>query len=191
MALAAVYRTGERFGAGHVVDVLVGRETERTQRFGHTSLAVYGVGKKLPVATWQSIFRQLLALGLVRVDHEHHGALRLEESARAVFKRERTVMFRTQPRSTPKKTGSRSTGEARSGLSAENQLLFERLRRERLQIARDLGVAPYVVFPDTTLVSFAQQRPSTESEMLGVSGVGQTKLERFGQRFLAILNSED
>lgn len=189
-ALAAIYRTGERFGTTHIVDVLIGRETERTRRFGHADLAVFGAGKSLPAATWQSVFRQLLALGLVRVDHESYGALKLDEAARAVFKRERVVMFRKQISPKSRGTSVRPPASDRAGLSVENRMLFERLRSERLKISKELGVAPYVVFPDTTLIAFAESRPSTKREMLDISGVGQTKLERFGAIFLAVLNSD-
>lgn len=190
-ALAAIYRTGERFGTAHIVDVLIGRETERTIRFGHTEQAVFGAGKNLPASTWQSIFRQLLAFGMVRVDHESFGALKLEETARAVFRREREVMFRNQAAPKARVRGARAQSPDRTGLSVENRILFERLRSERLQISKEMGVAPYVVFPDTTLIAFAETRPANENDMLEISGVGQTKLERFGQRFLAVLNAED
>ena len=93
-ALAAIYRTGERFGAGHLIDVLLGNENEKTSRFGHADMPVFGAGKDMPAKTWQSVYRQLLAAGLVSVDHEAFGALKLEPEARAVFKREREVRFR-------------------------------------------------------------------------------------------------
>ncbi len=191
-ALAAVYRTGERFGTGHVVDVLLGNSNEKTERFGHTSMPVFGAGKDVPSRTWQSVFRQLLAMGLIRVDHDAYGALKLEPEARAVFKHERQVFFRKdRPASERRTKKTAQAAERRSVLSGGDGVLFEALRAERTSIAKSLGVPPYVVFPDTTLIAFASERPRTHKEMLGISGVGQSKLERYGDAFLDVILSHD
>ncbi|WP_431319899.1 DNA helicase RecQ [Rhizobium sp. YTU87027] len=190
-ALAAIYRTGERFGTGHVVDVLLGNVNEKTERFGHTTMPVFGVGNDLPARTWQSVFRQLLAMGLVRVDNEAFGALKLEPEARAVFKRERSVFFRKDRPAAERRSKRTAQVERRSVLSGGDGVLFEALRAERTAIARSLGVPPYVVFPDTTLIAFATERPRTHKEMLGISGVGQSKLERYGDAFLDVILSHD
>lgn len=156
-ALAAVYRTGERFGTGHLIDVLTGSVNEKTERFGHVDMPVFGAGKDLPARTWQSIFRQLLAAGLISVDHAAFGALKLEPEARSVFRRERQVLFRKdRPSSGKAKTarGSKPASE-RSDLAGSDLELFERLRSERLSLAREMDVPPYVVFPDTTLIALA------------------------------------
>nr|WP_183754782.1 DNA helicase RecQ [Rhizobium sp. BK181] len=187
-ALAAIYRTGERFGVGHVIDVLTGKVTDKTKRFGHVDLPVFGAGKELTAAAWQSIYRQLLTLNLIRIEHDEFGAMKLQESAAAVFKKERSITLRkdrTVSRS-ERRTGS-GTSPARSGLSAPDREVFEVLRQERLEISRELGVAPYVVFPDTTLIALATRRPTRLHEMLEISGIGQTKLERYGERFLRAL----
>lgn len=188
-ALAAIYRTGERFGVGHVIDVLIGKVTDKTTRFGHVDLPVFGAGKEFTAAVWQSIYRQLLALNLVRIEHDQFGAMKLEESAAAVFKKQRTITLRRDPSVTrgTKRTIDTSNYSSRSGLSADDREIFEILRQERLSIAKELGVAPYVIFPDTTLIAFATSRPSTLEEMLEISGVGPTKLERYGARFLEAL----
>jgi len=189
-ALAAVYRTGERFGVGHVIDVLTGKVTDKTKRFGHVDLPVFGAGKELTAAAWQSIYRQLLTLNLIRIEHDEFGAMKLQESAAAVFKKERSITLRkdrTVSR-TERRTGS-GTSLARSGLSAEDREIFEVLRQERLEISRELGVAPYVVFPDTTLIALATLRPAHLHEMLEISGIGQTKLDRYGERFLRALQT--
>ncbi|MDM9621792.1 DNA helicase RecQ [Rhizobium sp. S96] len=192
MALAAIYRTGERFGTGHVVDVLLGNVNEKTERFGHTTMPVFGAGKDIASRTWQSVFRQLLAMGLVRVDHDAFGALKLEPEARTVFKREREVFFRKDRPASERRTKKTAQAERRSVLSGADGVLFEALRAERTSIARSLGVPPYVVFPDTTLIAFATERPRTHKELLGISGVGQSKLERYGDAFLeVILNHDD
>ncbi|MCY0094277.1 DNA helicase RecQ [Hoeflea ulvae] len=188
-ALAAVYRTGERFGTGHLIDVLLGNENDKTTRFGHVDMPVFGAGKEIPAKTWQSVYRQLLAAGLVSVDHQAFGALKLEEAARAVFKREREMRFRKDPPVSGKSArgASPSSASAKSALEEADIELFEALRAARMTIAKELSVPPYVVFPDTTLVAFATDRPSDHEEMLGVSGVGQSKLERYGDAFLKVI----
>jgi ATP-dependent DNA helicase RecQ len=185
-ALAAVYRTGERFGAGHLIEVLLGNENERTLRFGHVGMPVFGAGKDLPAKTWQSVYRQLLAAGLIRVDHDAFGALKLEPEARAVFKHERQVLFRKDRPTKGKASKSTSvrSANARAALAGDDLALFEALRAVRTAIARELSIPPYVVFPDTTLVAFATERPMSPDALLGISGVGQAKLERFGDAFL-------
>jgi ATP-dependent DNA helicase RecQ len=191
-ALAAVYRTGERFGAGHLIDVLLGVENERTQRFGHADMPIFGAGKDLPAKTWQSVYRQLLAAGFVWVDHEAFGALKLDgERARSVFRREETVLFRTDRPTKGKasKSSSPRSASAKARLDEADGELFEALRTRRMEIARELSVPPYVVFPDTTLVAMATERPLDEDEMLEISGVGQSKLERYGDAFLEVIRS--
>ncbi|MCL6707975.1 DNA helicase RecQ [Pseudomonas sp. R2.Fl] len=191
-ALAAVYRTGERFGAGHLIDVLMGNENERTQRFGHADMPVFGAGKDLPAKTWQSVYRQLLAAGFVWVDHEAFGALKLDpEKARTVFRHERTVLFRTDRPTKGKssRTSSPRAASAKATLDQADGELFEALRKRRMEIAKELSVPPYVVFPDTTLVAMATERPMDEDEMLEISGVGQSKLERYGDAFLEVIRA--
>ena len=190
-ALAAIYRTGERFGTGHLIDVLLGHENEKTSRFGHTTMPVFGAGKDLASRTWQSVYRQLLASGLISVDHNAFGALKLTEDARAVFKREREIRFRHDRPAKGKaaKGSSSSSANAKAGLQGSDVDLFELLRKKRTEIAKDLAVPPYVVFPDTTLVAFAKERPTDEDEMLGISGVGQSKLERYGDGFLKVIRA--
>ncbi|WP_029618003.1 DNA helicase RecQ [Pseudorhizobium marinum] len=188
-ALAAVYRTSERFGAAHVIDVLLGKVTERTQKFGHDELAVFGVGKELTVHAWQSVFRQLLALGFIRVAHDEYGALKLEPSAHGVFKKEVSVVLRRDTIDAVRKRerGKPVASAARTRMSIEDEKLFQALRAERLAISKEMGVAPYVVFPDTTLIAFATIRPRTEKEMLAISGVGATKYARYGEKFTDII----
>jgi len=190
-ALAAIYRTGERFGTGHLIDVLIGNDNEKTQRFGHTEMPFFGAGKDLPLRTWQSVYRQLLAAGLIRVDHDAFGALKLEPEARAVFRHEREVRFR-KDRPTGRKADrnlSTSAKGARADLDEADAILFEALRRKRTEIAKELSIPPYVVFADTTLVGFASRKPISLEAMLEVSGVGQTKLERYGEAFLDIIQA--
>jgi len=190
-ALAAIYRTGERFGTGHLIDVLLGAENEKTSRFGHVNMPIFGAGKDIASKTWQSVYRQLLAAGLISVDHDAFGALKLEPEARAVFKREREVRFRKDRPTTGKaaRVASTSSANAKATLEGSDMELFEALRAARMAIAKDLSVPPYLVFPDTTLVAFATERPMNRQAMLGVSGVGQSKLDRFGDAFIEVIHT--
>ncbi|WIJ25982.1 DNA helicase RecQ [Devosia sp. RR2S18] len=187
-ALAAIYRTGQRFGAAHVIDVLMGKVTEKVERFGHQQQAVFGQGADLDSKTWQSVLRQLTAMGLVIVDHANHGALMLAQEAGAVFKRERVVTLR--------KDRPRKAVEVRRQLNSAVQLtgpaqkLFEALREERLRIAKEQGVPPYVIFHDATLRGMAIARPRRKQDLLSLPGVGQGKLDRYGEAFLAVLARE-
>ena len=184
-ALAAVYRTGQRFGAGHIVDVLMGKATEKVTRFGHDKQQVFGAGKDFDARTWQSVLRQLTASGFLLIDHAAHGALTLSEDARAVFKGERRITFR--------KDRARKATEVRRALSGGAELpealqpVFEALRAERTKLARQQGVPPYVVFQDATLRAMAQVHPTSLEDMAVLPGIGQAKLDRYGAAFLAVL----
>ena len=188
-ALAAVYRTGERFGAGHVIDVLLGTVNDKTERFGHVDMPVFGAGKDIPARIWQSVFRQLLAMGLIRIDHTAFGAMKLEPEARTVFRREREVRFRKdRPVSAKAAKGQKSaSARERADLAGSDLELFEKLRAERLSIAKDLDVPPYVVFTDATLIALAKERPRDWDELLDIPGIGQSKRERFGKAFLEVI----
>ncbi len=187
--LAAIFRTGQRFGAAHVIDVLVGKETEKVQRFGHQNQPVFGQGRELDAKAWQSVLRQLTAMGLIVVDHANHGALTLGEGARAVFKKERSVTLR---KDRPKKAVEvrRQLSKA-VNLPEHAQGLFDALRSERLKIAKSQGVPPYVIFHDATLRAMALARPTHPHDMLNLPGVGQGKLDRYGEAFLAVVVNFD
>lgn len=186
-ALAAVYRTGERFGATHVIDVLVGKETEKTRRFRHVDLPVFGAGKELKPAQWQPVFRQLLANGYIFADQDAYGALKLDESARRVFKKEVVVNFRKERVGELQK--ARRSDRRELDISEEDRPLFEALRAKRTGIANRANLAPYMVLPDATLAQLAQQRPQSLAQMSRVSGFGAAKLDRYGQIFLDAIES--
>ncbi len=186
-ALAAIYRTGQRFGAAHVIDVLVGKDTEKVQRFGHQHQKVFGQGRDLDAKAWQSVIRQLTAMGLIIVDHANHGALQLAEGAGPVFKRERRVILR---KDRPKKSLEVRRALARSVDVPEHaKPLFEALREERLRLAKEQGVPPYVIFHDATLKAMALAEPIHPHDMLNLPGVGQGKLDRYGDAFLAVVSN--
>ncbi len=185
-ALAAIYRTGQRFGAGHIVDVLVGRVTEKVTQFGHETQPVFGQGRDLDSRSWQSVIRQLTAMGLVIVDHAY-GALQLSAEARPVFRGERQITFR---RDRPRRaTETRRALQDAVQLPGQAQALFDALRAERAAIAKSQGVPPYVVFHDTTLRAMALEKPQTLAELGTIAGIGESKLRRYGAEFLAVLRA--
>lgn len=191
-ALSAVVRTEQRFGVGHLIDVLRGAETDKIRRFVHNRLPTFGVGADLSVKDWQSVFRQLVALGAVEVDHNAYGALRIAEPGRFILRGERRVDLRREKKSITTATLKREL-KGKAGASVEldqaSTRLFEALRAERLRLAKAQGVPPYVVFHDTTLIELAQQRPASLHDMAGITGMGVRKLETYGTAFLAVLKA--
>jgi ATP-dependent DNA helicase RecQ len=191
-ALSAIVRTGQRFGVGHLIDVLQGIENERTLQLGHDKLPTFGVGRDLSRQEWSSVFRQLVALGIVDVAHDAYGALRLTDLARPVLRGERQVALRRDLGRGAKRLPNKLAKNARSdgakdGDDALTKNLFEALRAERGRLAREQGVPPYIIFHDTTLVALAQRRPQTMGDLIGVPGMGTKKIERYGELFLAVL----
>ena len=184
-ALSAIYRTGQRFGAVHLIDVLRGREVERVQRWDHHKLSVFGIGADLDEANWRSVFRQLVAMGLARVDHEAHGALRLTESSRAVLKGEQPVaMRRTVERK--RAAATRRTG-AEPALAPADADLLALLKAWRLEHARAQGVPAYVILHDATLAEIARRQPGDLDALAGIGGIGAKKLERYGEALVALV----
>ena len=185
--LSAVYRTGQRYGAGHVIDVLRGVATEKVTRAGHDALPTFGVGADRDERGWQSVIRQLVASGTLVVDHESYGALTLGEGARAVLRGEVPVRLR-RDRVFKAEPGRSSSGrKARAVHAEDDDPLFVALRAERMRLAREQGVPPYVVFHDSTLRDMALLKPRNRDEMAAVQGIGQAKLARYGDAFLAII----
>ncbi|MCW2267565.1 ATP-dependent DNA helicase RecQ [compost metagenome] len=187
-ALSAVYRTGQRYGVGHLVDVLLGRDNEKIRNFGHEKLAVYGVGKDRSEGEWRSLFRQLVARGLADIDLEGYGGLRLSDTCRPLLRGEISLELRRdlKPQTTSK--GSSSGGSPASQLvRGEEREQWEALRALRRKLAEEHGVPPYVIFPDSTLLEMLRSQPASLSEMARVSGVGARKLERYGEAFLEVL----
>jgi ATP-dependent DNA helicase RecQ len=181
--LSAVYRTGQRFGAAHVVDVLVGNATDKVTRNRHDRLSVFGIGTERTPNAWRSVIRQLVVQGYLRVDQERYGALVLTEASRSVLRGEVDVRLREDPKEPAvKRKAKRST--AVEALNEDDRALFDRLRELRKKIAAEQGVPPYVIFHDATLVEMVEQRPGSADEMLILSGVGRTKLDKYGEAFL-------
>jgi ATP-dependent DNA helicase RecQ len=188
-ALSCVYRTGQRFGAVHLIDVLRGSESERIQQFGHDKLSTYGIGKDLDAKSWRGVFRQLVATGLLEVDTEAFGGLRLTDSSRAVLTGKQTVVLRKQLPG--KKARERDRGP-RTGVPVQPQdlSLFGALRDLRALLAREQNVPAYVIFHDSTLRNIAEQRPESLGELAKVGGIGGTKLERYGPQVLETIRAQ-
>ncbi len=189
-ALSCVYRTGQRFGAAHLIDVLLGKETERVLQWGHGTLSTFGIGRELEEKVWRTVFRQLIAQGLLAVDHASYGSLKLTEASRAVLTGAQTVHLRQAQAGKPKAIVKRPAAQgvaARTGLDPAAAQLWERLRAWRAAIAKEHGVPAYVVFHDATLAELARARPQSEAALGQISGVGQRKLERYGAALLELL----
>ena len=188
-ALSCVYRTGQRFGAAHLTDVLRGADTARIRQFGHDRLSTHGIGDDLDAKQWRSVFRQLVAGGLLEVDIEGHGALRLTAASGAVLKGERTIALRrdrAQPKGRRRATGGAAQAPV-ADLPAEALARFESLRAWRAETARAQNVPAYVIFHDRTLREIALRQPASLAELATVPGVGAAKLERYGTQLLEIL----
>ena len=195
-ALSCVHRTGQRFGVTYLVDVLLGKTDERIQRFGHDRISTFGIGAELDAAAWRSIYRQLIARGLLAVDLEGHGGLRLTDACRPVLRGEEALYLR---RDAARVTIAGKSRKAQSGKAAKataprgafasvaDEALWESLRALRLALAREQGVPPYVVFHDATLAEMVSHRPASLEELGELSGVGARKLANYGERFLACI----
>jgi ATP-dependent DNA helicase RecQ len=187
-ALSCVYRTGQRFGVGYLVDVLLGKDgDERIRRYGHDRLALFGSGTELNERGWRDLFRQLIAAGMLRMDDAGHGSLMLDESCRPLLRGESGFSQRHQP-----KAASRSTSGGRKAvteLDPGDGELFEALRDLRAELARTQGVPPYVIFHDTTLAALATHKPLEVHALTDISGIGASKQERYGEDVVEVIRA--
>jgi ATP-dependent DNA helicase RecQ len=187
-AMSAVLRTGQRFGAGHLIDLLRGKATERMAQLGHDALPTFGVGADLDEADWRGVFRQLLAAGLLHADAQAYGALKLTDAARPVLKGEATLQLRRHTTRKSAPTGRRRTSATPP--TSSDPALFEALRAWRAEQAKTQGVPAYVILHDKTLYELAARRPASTDELLDVPGIGQAKAERYGAGLLEIMQVE-
>jgi ATP-dependent DNA helicase RecQ len=183
--LSCVYRTGQRFGAMHVIDVLRGEATDKVVQREHDKLSTFGIGRERSGREWRAIVRQCIAHGLLEVDHDAYGALRLAGESRAVLRSERSVALRTW-REPKRAARARAAQEMLAGPAQE---LFERLRAWRLEAARRHGVPAYVIFHDATLREIARLRPPSLDALRGISGIGARKLEAYGEHIVGLVRS--
>jgi ATP-dependent DNA helicase RecQ len=186
--LSAIYRTEQRFGAGHVLDVLRGIDSDKAKQWGHDRLPTFGIGSDVGEAEWRAILRQAIAMGLVSVDHEAYSALKLTELARPVLRGEQPVQLRRyqKPQKT-RRTTAKPKGYVESDLSAAELALFDKLRWWRVETARKHNVPAYVIFHDATMREIAKAKPASLDDLRGVSGVGEKKLETYGAEILALV----
>ena len=187
MALSAVFRTGQRFGMVYVVDVLMGKVDDRIQRFGHDKQSTFGIGDKLSKNEWQNIFRQLVSQNLLMVDVNEHNGIKITEKGFLFLKKKESVNFR---KLTEKQKARKEKSGKKSKVVLDNDLdqsLYENLRTARQLMAKKRRVPAYVIFNDKTLIELAQARPQSFEEMLGISGIGEAKLKKFGQTLLDVI----
>ena len=194
-ALSAVYRSGQRFGVNHVVDILLGQQTDKVLQNQHQKLSTFGIGKELDKNQWRSVFRQLVARGYLRVDADGHGVLLLNDTCRALLRGDETIQLRKDPRvpSGKGKTDFRSAGRrdrtnpAMRRLDPAEERLWEDLRALRKRLAQEQDVPPYIIFHDATLMEMVIYRPQTEQQMRSLSGVGERKFDLYGDAFLDVI----
>ncbi len=189
MALSCVYRTGQRFGVAHLIDVLLGKITPKVEQFNHRQLSTFGIGKDLAQSQWSSVYRQLAAAGFINVDMETYGGLKLTAAARPVLRGEQEVWLRRDAEPAKRKTSKAERGsrlrEAFAGVNEDP--LWQALKAKRMELAREQGVPPYVIFHDSTLLEILNRKPQTLNEMGQISGVGQAKLAKYGDAFLQVV----
>jgi ATP-dependent DNA helicase RecQ len=186
--LSTVYRVDQRFAAGHVIDVLRGQETDRIKTWHHDSLSVFGIGNDRSEQEWRAILRQVIALGLLTVDHEQFSSLKLTDAARPVLKGGQKVQLRQYQKPVKQKPSRAAKGYVESDLSAHEQRLFDRLRSWRMGTAREHNVAAYIIFNDATLREIAKARPTALDDLRGISGVGEKKLASYGDEIVSLIS---
>lgn len=186
MALSAVYRTGQRYGVEYAVEVLSGKRSDRVLSNAHEQLAVFGQGVHLSLKAWRSIYRQLLAHGLLLVDADGYGTLRLAPECRPLLKGEVSLQLR-KDRDTASSQRSSKPSRAASSIEPADEPLWQALRARRSKLAKEQGVPPYVIFHDSTLIDMVMRQPQSLQEMSTVAGIGESKLARYGEAFLAVI----
>ena len=182
-ALSCVFRTGQRFGVGYLTDVLIGKIDDRINANGHDSISTYGIGKDLNIKEWKNIYRQLIGSGFIEINADEYGAIQLTEKSRPLLRGELTLQLRKQKKASKTKTGSQKS----TALREIDEELFESLRQCRYGLSKSEGVPPYVIFHDKTLIEMTRQRPQNLNDMSLIPGIGDKKLDKFGQQFLDII----
>ncbi|HCN90377.1 MAG TPA: DNA helicase RecQ [Oxalobacteraceae bacterium] len=189
--LSAIYRVDQRFGALHVIDVLRGVDSDKIKQWRHDQLSTFGIGAERTEAEWRAILRQAIALGLVTVDHEAYNALKLTDAARPVLRGGQQVQLRQYQKPVKQKrpSSSKPKGYVESDLSDAEQVVFDRLRWWRVETARKHNVPAYVIFHDATMREIAKARPGSLNDLRGVTGVGEKKLETYGEEIIALIEA--
>ncbi len=190
-ALSCVYRTGQRFGVNHLIDVLHGSETEKVLQNNHHRLSTFGIGRELDRKAWQSVFRQLVARSYINVDHSTYGGLYLNGKSRPLLRGEETIALRVDVRDTVLSGQGGRRARLADELEEADLPLFQALKQCRKDLAAEFAVPPYVIFHDATLRDMVLYRPQTGNELLGINGVGQSKLDKYGEAFLRVINDHE
>ncbi len=187
--LSSVYRTGQRFGVVHILDVLMGKTTDKVLQHGHQHLSTFGIGSDLHQAQWRSVVRQLVVRGLLRVDLEAYSALQLVDTCRPILKGEQSLYLRKEEYKAPSTKNNRKKSLNKTEIKPEHQQLFDALRECRKRLAEQNNVPPYVIFHDATLKEMLDIRPMSRIDLLTITGVGESKLEKYGNDFIDVICS--
>ena len=186
--LSTIYRVDQRFGAGHVIDVVRGVDSDKVKQWRHDQVSTYGIGAEQSEAEWRAILRQAIALGLVVVDHDGYNALKLTDAARPVLRGEQKVQLRQYQKPVkPKRQSAKPKGYVESDLSAAEQAIFDKLRWWRVETARKHNVPAYVIFHDATMREIAKAKPGSLGDLRNISGVGEKKLETYGEEIVSLI----
>lgn len=185
--LSCVYRTGQMFGTKHVIDVLLGVPTPQTDKHGHATLSTWGIGAEHDRKIWESFMRQLVAANLLHVDMEEYSSVKITPDGSRFLKEKAAINLRLPDKGRMVTRGSANENPVNVLETPEDRALFDRLKATRLQIARDHNLPPYVIFHDKTLLAMAMQRPVYLDAMAEIPGVGRSKLEKYGEIFLKII----
>ncbi|MSO14645.1 RQC domain-containing protein [Rickettsiales endosymbiont of Trichoplax sp. H2] len=186
-AISAAYRTGQVFGVIYLIDVLIGSENSRIKNFCHDKLSVYGIGHNLTKGEWQSIFRQLVSMNILNVDMIHHSAIKITKKGRDFLKTKETIQLQ-------KYTGKIKVQKSQPQLesttleTAIDKQLYELLKEERMRLAKEQNIPPFMIFHDKTLIDMASKKPQNFSEILNIHGIGQSKAKKYADYFLKIIS---
>ena len=181
-ALSCVYRSGQRYGVSHLVDILLGKPTDKVKQAGHDQITTFAIGQELDQKQWRSVFRQLLAQGFIASDPTVYGGIKLMPDCRPLLKGEQSIQLRLD-----RKVSSKAGKKQRTPVAVEDLGLWQALREQRMALAQEQSVPPYVIFSDATLLAMIESKPQTLMQMNDVPGVGEKKLDRYGETFLAVI----
>ncbi|MGB0447137.1 MAG: DNA helicase RecQ [Pseudomonadales bacterium] len=181
-ALSCVYRSGQRFGVSHLVDILLGKPTDKVKQVGHDRLSTFAIGQELDQKQWRSVFRQLLAQGFIASDPANYGGIKLMPKCRALLKGEEPLQLRLD-----RKVSNKSGKKQRTPVAVADLGLWQALREQRMALAEAQAVPPYVIFSDATLLAMIENKPQNLIQMSHIPGVGEKKLDRYGETFLAVI----
>ena len=187
--LSAIKRTGERFGVTHIVNVLIGNETENIKKFAHNNLKTFGIGADLDKNTWQSIIRQLFSAGHINIDIKNYGALKILKTGNDILFN--SLEFKRRQDFLSAKSAPITNKVSSDDINLDDQALYEKLRELRLEFSKKLKLPAYVIFPDKTLIEMANFKPNNKDDLEKIYGVGKAKLKKFGEYFLNVIQNDD